>query len=187
MEELTINRGRGDDRLVARMLRYLERVGLIRAGQDGLGLPHLRTGRAAALRTLRELLARFDCGLSDVAFAKRMSEDGDLSGALESWFEEEPERPEEIDPANGSAGSRRSTSACSRPRPRRTMEATTATRTDDFKVADLSPRRLRPQGDHARRARDARPDATREEFAARSRCKGARITGSLHMTCRPRS
>ena len=43
-------------------------------------------------------------------------------------------------------------------------------------------RRLRPQGDPARRARDARPDGDPREFADAQPLKGARITGSLHMT-----
>ena len=55
--------------------------------------------------------------------------------------------------------------------------------TFDFKVADLVPGRVRPQGDPARRARDARPDGDARGVRRRpSRCAGARITGSLHMT-----
>ena len=45
------------------------------------------------------------------------------------------------------------------------------------------PRRVGPQGDHARRAGDARPDgACARSTRPSSRCKGQRITGSLHMT-----
>src|SRR6186713_1087525 len=93
-----------------------------------------------------------------------------------------PSVPRRSTRANGSAGSRRSTSACSRPRPRRTMEATTAARTDDFKVADLS---LADFGrKEIRLAEHEMPGLmrTREEFAAQQPLKGARITGSLHMT-----
>src|SRR4029079_1928677 len=78
--------------------------------------------------------------------------------------------------------SRRSTSACSRPRPRRTMEATTAARTEDYKVADLS---LADFGrKEIRLAEHEMPGLmkTREEFAAQQPLKGARITGSPHMT-----
>ena len=80
------------------MLRYLERVGLIEPSRTPSGYRIFGPGELQRLRTLRELLARFDCGLSDLAFAKRMHEDSALSGALERWFEEEPERPAEIDP-----------------------------------------------------------------------------------------
>ena len=55
--------------------------------------------------------------------------------------------------------------------------------TTDFKVADLSLADVRPQGDRARRARDARPHgAPRASTPTPSRSTGARITGSLHMT-----
>ena len=62
------------------------------------------------------------------------------------------------------------------------MEATTATRTDDFKVADLS---LADFGrKEIRLAEHEMPGLmkTREEFAAQQPLNGARITGSLHMT-----
>src|SRR6185503_17524104 len=98
MDGLTINEAAETTGWSPRMLRYLERVGLIEPARTASGYRIFGPGELQRLRTLRELLARFDCGLSDVAFAKRMSEDGDLNGALESWFEEEPERPEEIDP-----------------------------------------------------------------------------------------
>ena len=53
----------------------------------------------------------------------------------------------------------------------------------DFKVADLSLADVRAQGDPAGRARDAGPDGDpRASSPTRSRCAGARITGSLHMT-----
>ena len=62
------------------------------------------------------------------------------------------------------------------------MEATTAARTEDFKVADIS---LADFGrKEIRLAEHEMPGLmkTREEFAAQQPLKGARITGSLHMT-----
>ena len=97
MDGLTINEAAETTGWSPRMLRYLGRVGLIEPARTASGYRIFGPGELQRLRTLRELLARFDCGLSDVAFAKRMSEDSDLSGALEGWFEEEPERPEEIE------------------------------------------------------------------------------------------
>ncbi len=82
------------------MLRYLERVGLIEPARTPSGYRIFGPGELQRLRTLRELLARFDCGLSDVAFAMRMREESGLSSALERWFEEEPEPPAEIDPGD---------------------------------------------------------------------------------------
>jgi DNA-binding transcriptional MerR regulator len=82
------------------MLRYLERVGLIEPARTASGYRLFGPGELQRLRTLRELLARFDCGLSDVAFAMRMRDENSLSDALERWFEEEPEPPAEIDPGD---------------------------------------------------------------------------------------
>ena len=44
------------------------------------------------------------------------------------------------------------------------------------------PRRLRPQGDRDRRDRNAGPDGAARRIGAAKPLKGARITGSLHMT-----
>ena len=53
----------------------------------------------------------------------------------------------------------------------------------DFKVADLSPGRLRPQGDRARRARDARPHGAAGRVRRRPAARRAPASpGSLHMT-----
>jgi DNA-binding transcriptional MerR regulator len=79
------------------MLRYLERVGLIEPARTASGYRIFGPGELQRLRTLRELLARFDCGLSDVAFAKRMREEDGLEQAIQSWLEEEPAKPAEID------------------------------------------------------------------------------------------
>ena len=98
MEGLTINEAADTTGWSPRMLRYLERVGLIEPARTASAYRIFGPGELQRLRTLRELLARFDCGLSDVAFAKRMREESGLSDALERWFEEEPEPPAEIDP-----------------------------------------------------------------------------------------
>ncbi len=75
------------------MLRYVERVGLVEPPRTGSGYRVYGPGELQRLRTLRELLARFDCGLSEVAFAKRMRDDRGLREALEEWFEATPSRP----------------------------------------------------------------------------------------------
>src|SRR4051812_15127132 len=78
------------------MLRYLDRQGLIVPRRTDSGYRIFGPGELQRLRTLRELLARFDCGLSDVAFAKRMREDGALEAAVQEWLEAKPERPDEV-------------------------------------------------------------------------------------------
>ena len=45
------------------------------------------------LRTLKELLARFDIGLSDVAFAARMTSDAELREAVQGWLAAQPRPP----------------------------------------------------------------------------------------------
>jgi MerR family transcriptional regulator, copper efflux regulator len=52
------------------------------------------------LRTLKELLERFDVALSDVAFAARLREDARLSAAITDWMQSTAERPAEVDPAD---------------------------------------------------------------------------------------
>ncbi len=100
MDGLAINEAAATTGWSARMLRYLDRVGLIQPPRTPSGYRVYGPGELQRLRTLRELLARFDCGLSDVAFAKRMRDEGELSGALERWFEEEPEKPAEVEPGD---------------------------------------------------------------------------------------
>jgi adenosylhomocysteinase len=62
------------------------------------------------------------------------------------------------------------------------MEAATTTRTEDYKVADISLAEFGRK--EIRLAEHEMPGLmkTREEFAARQPLKGARVTGSLHMT-----
>src|SRR3981081_1114800 len=91
---LTINEAAETTGWSPRMLRYLERVGLIEPDRTDSGSPVLRPGELQRLRTLRELLARFDCALSDVAFAKRLRDDEGMSEAVDSWLEAPAKRPE---------------------------------------------------------------------------------------------
>ena len=70
----------------ARMLRYLEGVGLVvpsrsRAGYRLYGLREL-----SLLSSLRELRRRFDLELADVAFASRLRREPELRRALDGWL-----------------------------------------------------------------------------------------------------
>ena len=96
MEGLTIHEAADTTGWSARMLRYLERVGLIEPPRSRSGYRLYGAEELQRLRTLRELLARFDCGLSDVAFAKRMRDAPELRQALEAWLEEPATRPEGV-------------------------------------------------------------------------------------------
>lgn len=77
-----------------RMLRYLERVGLMEAPRTASGYRVYGPGEVRRLRSLRELLGRFGCGLSEVAFAKRLRSEPELRTALERWFEDGQRRLE---------------------------------------------------------------------------------------------
>src|SRR5918997_5056865 len=93
MDGLTINEAAATTGWSPRMLRYLERVGLIEPARSASGYRIFRAEELQRLRTLRELLARFRCGLSDVAFAKRMRGEPELRDALSAWLDARPRRP----------------------------------------------------------------------------------------------
>ena len=86
MEGLTINEAAETTGWSPRMLRYIESAGLIEPLRTPKGYRIFGPGELQRLRTLRELLARFDCALSDVAFAKRHASDPELRAALDRWF-----------------------------------------------------------------------------------------------------
>ena len=96
MNGLTIHEAAQTTGWSPRMLRYLERVGLIEPGRSESGYRLFGAAELQRLRTLRELLRRFDCGLSDVAFAKRMRDDSRLRSAMSQWLDAQPRRPEGV-------------------------------------------------------------------------------------------
>jgi MerR family copper efflux transcriptional regulator len=96
MEGLTIHEAAETTGWSPRMLRYIESAGLIDVPRSESGYRIFGPGELQRLRTLRELLARFDCALSDVAFAKRLASDAALREALERWYEERPSLPEGV-------------------------------------------------------------------------------------------
>jgi MerR family transcriptional regulator, copper efflux regulator len=100
MEGLTINEAASTTGWSPRMLRYIERAGLIEFPRSESGYRIFGPGELQRLRTLRELLARFDCGLSDVAFARRLASDSELRAALDRWYEDRPHLPEGVDPGD---------------------------------------------------------------------------------------
>jgi MerR family transcriptional regulator, copper efflux regulator len=97
MDGLTINEAAETTGWSPRMLRYIESAGLIELPRTPKGYRIFGPGELQRLRTLRELLARFDCALSDVAFAKRLASDPQLRAAVDRWFEERPQKPEEVE------------------------------------------------------------------------------------------
>jgi MerR family transcriptional regulator, copper efflux regulator len=96
VDGLTINEAAQTTGWSARMLRYLEQAGLIAPSRSPSGYRLYGPAQLQRLRTLKELLARFDLGLSDVAFAARMSTSEELREAVRAWLEAKPERPEHV-------------------------------------------------------------------------------------------
>ncbi len=96
MEALTIHEAAETTGWSPRMLRYIERTGLVTAARSASGYRLYGPGELQRLRTLRELLQRFDVGLSDVAFAERLRSDAGLREAAQTWLESKPRRPEHV-------------------------------------------------------------------------------------------
>ena len=96
MEALTIHEAAETTGWTPRMLRYIERIGLIEPARTESGYRQYGAGELQRLRTLRELLAEHEIGLGDVAFALRLRRDEALNGAVDSWLEAEPQRPETV-------------------------------------------------------------------------------------------
>src|SRR5437868_2015063 len=100
MEALTIHEAAETTGWSARMLRYVERTGLVSPARSSSGYRLYGPAELQRLRTLKELLGRFELGLSDVAFAARMTTDAELREAVQAWLEAQPRRPEHVEPAD---------------------------------------------------------------------------------------
>jgi MerR family transcriptional regulator, copper efflux regulator len=83
-----------------RMLRYLERSGLVAPARSASGYRLYGAAELQRLRTLRELLERFELNPSDITFALRLERDAALRQAVEDWLADEPRRPEHVDAAD---------------------------------------------------------------------------------------
>jgi MerR family copper efflux transcriptional regulator len=96
MDGLTINEASETTGWSSRMLRYIEREGLIAPRRSPSGYRLYGAEELQRLRTLRELLSEHDLSLGDVGFARRLNDDRPLSAAVESWLEAAPSRPADV-------------------------------------------------------------------------------------------
>src|ERR671928_538393 len=96
MEALTIQEAAETTGWSPRMLRYVERVGLVEPARSASGYRLYGPAELQRLRTLRELLDEHDIGLSDIAFASRLRAEPKLSQSIASWLEAKPERPQTV-------------------------------------------------------------------------------------------
>jgi MerR family copper efflux transcriptional regulator len=96
MNGLTINEAAQTTGWSPRMLRYVEQAGLIAPERSASGYRLYGPAQLQRLRTLKELLERFDVGLSDVAFAARMAASAELREAVQEWLTAQPHQPEDV-------------------------------------------------------------------------------------------
>src|ERR687896_593891 len=83
MDALTIHEAAETTGWSPRMLRYVERVGLVEPDRPAAGHRLYGPPELQRLRTLRELLSEHDIGLSDLAFASRLKRDAMLRTAID--------------------------------------------------------------------------------------------------------
>ena len=99
MDALTIQEASAISDWSPRMLRYIESAGLIEPQRSEGGYRLYGPGELQRLRTLRELVTRYDLGLGEIAFAMRLRRDEDVAAAIDAWFRAEPRRPDDVSPA----------------------------------------------------------------------------------------
>jgi DNA-binding transcriptional MerR regulator len=80
----------------ARMLRYVERAGLVVPPRSPAGYRLYGPPELQRLRTLRELLARHDVALAEVGFARRLRDEDGLRRSVEEWLEARAQRPDDV-------------------------------------------------------------------------------------------
>jgi DNA-binding transcriptional MerR regulator len=96
MDGLTIHEAAATTGWSARMLRYIEREGLIAPRRSESGYRLFGPGELQRLRTLRELLTEHSLNLGDVGFALRLGRDPRMRSAVQRWLEARPRRPEDV-------------------------------------------------------------------------------------------
>ena len=96
MKGLTINEAAQTTGWSPRMLRYVEQAGLIAPERSPSDYRLYGPAQLQRLRTLKELLASFEIGLSDVAFAARIAANPELRAAVDEWLAAQPRRPEHV-------------------------------------------------------------------------------------------
>ena len=96
MDALTIHEAAETTGWSARMLRYIERAGLVEPHRSAAGYRLYGPAELQRLRTLRELLDQHSISLGDVGFALRLRRELALSDAVEAWLTAEPARPAHV-------------------------------------------------------------------------------------------
>jgi DNA-binding transcriptional MerR regulator len=98
MDALTIAEAAQTTGWTARMLRYIESIGLVDASRSDAGYRLYGPEQLQRLRTLRELLTQHGIELAEVGFARRMQAEPALRAAVEQWLAETARRPDDVAP-----------------------------------------------------------------------------------------
>lgn len=96
VDALTINEAAETTGWSARMLRYIESIGLVEPGRSGSGYRLYGPAELQRLSTLRELLDEQGLDLGEVGFALRLERDSRMREAIELWLAAEPARPQNV-------------------------------------------------------------------------------------------
>jgi MerR family transcriptional regulator, copper efflux regulator len=99
VDALTINEAADTTGWSARMLRYIESIGLVEPGRSGSGYRLYGPAELQRLSTLRELLDEQELDLGEVGFALRLTQEPKMREAIEQWLAAEPARPEHVSAA----------------------------------------------------------------------------------------
>jgi DNA-binding transcriptional MerR regulator len=96
MDGLTIQEAAETTGWSPRMLRYIERAGLLELARSPSGYRLYGAEQLQRLRTLRQLLARMNFGLAELGFALRLRREPELRAAVDAWFDAAPQRPSHV-------------------------------------------------------------------------------------------
>jgi DNA-binding transcriptional MerR regulator len=86
MERFTVGRAAEQTGWSPRMLRYIERLGLVVPTRTSSGYRQYDPASLERLRSLRGLLDAFDIEIGDVVFAARVRREPALRTAVDSWL-----------------------------------------------------------------------------------------------------
>ena len=86
METLTVGEAARQAGWSPRMLRYLERLGLVVPQRTAAGYRLYGLRELNQLRALAELRRRFGVALDELAFAVRLRREPDLRASVETWL-----------------------------------------------------------------------------------------------------
>src|ERR1043166_9504551 len=86
METFTVGQAAARSGWSPRMLRYVERLGLVVPRRSAAGYRLYGLRELNQLRSLAEMRRRFRVELVELAFASRLRHEPDLRAAVDTWF-----------------------------------------------------------------------------------------------------